>query len=84
MRDWSTGDTVKFDDELSTLNTSESLNVAEESSLSQILLPDVPLKYYLSSKACQRILRRAEAKNVTSSASTETLLIQQSTALKEV
>ena len=84
MRDWSTGDTVKFADELSTLNTSKSLNVAEESSLSQILLPDVPLKYYLSSKACQGILRRAEAKNVTLPPQLKTLLIQQSTALKEV
>ena len=37
-----------------------SPNVAKESSLSQIL-GDVPEKYFLSSKACQGILRRAEA-----------------------
>lgn len=46
--------------ELLTLNTGESPNVAVESTLSQILEVDVPEKYYLSKKACEGILRRAE------------------------
>ena len=44
----------------STLNTGESPRDAAESSLSQILQPDPPSKYYLSRKACLGILRRAE------------------------
>ena len=48
--------------ECSTLNIGESPSVAKESSLSQILQPptDVPQKCYLSSRACQGILRRAK------------------------
>lgn len=46
--------------ELSTLNTGESPNVAAASTLSQILQADAPQKYYLSAKACEGILRRAE------------------------
>lgn len=46
--------------ESSTLNTSESLNVAAECSLSEILQVDAPEKYSLSAKACNGILRRAE------------------------
>jgi hypothetical protein len=44
------------------LNTGESPNVAEESTLSQILEVDAPEKYYLSAKACEGILRRAESR----------------------
>ena len=43
----------------STLNTGVSPRDAKESSLSQILQADPPLKYYLSLKACLGILRRA-------------------------
>ena len=43
----------------STLNTGVSPRGAKESSLSQILQADPPLKYYLSPKACLGILRRA-------------------------
>ena len=43
-----------------TLNTAEWLNEERESTLSQILEANAPEKYYLSSKACQGILRRAE------------------------
>ena len=43
----------------STLNTGVSPRDAKESSLSQILQADPPLKYYLSPKACMGILRRA-------------------------
>ena len=43
----------------STLNTGVSPKDAKESSLSQILQADPPLKYYLSPKACLGILRRA-------------------------
>ena len=46
--------------ELSTLNIGESPNVVVVSTLSQILLGDVPLEFYLSAKACEGILRRAE------------------------
>ena len=44
-----------------TLNTSESPNDVAESSLSQVLERDsIPQKYFLSARACQGILRRAE------------------------
>jgi len=46
--------------EFSTLNTGVSPNVARESTLSQILEANAPEKYYLSKKACEGILRRAE------------------------
>ena len=48
--------------EFSTLNTGASPNVAQESTLSEILLAEVPEKYYLSPKACLGILRRASAR----------------------
>lgn len=41
-------------------NIGESPSVAVESTLSQILEDNVPEKYYLSQKACEGILRRAE------------------------
>ena len=44
------------------LNTLEYPNEGEESSLSQILMEEVPEKYYLSKKACQGILHRAARK----------------------
>ena len=43
-----------------TLNTGESPSAVRESTLSQILEANAPEKYYLSPKACQGILRRAE------------------------
>lgn len=43
-----------------TLNFGESPSVARESTLSQILEANVPEKYYLSARACEGILRRAE------------------------
>lgn len=46
--------------EFLTLNTGECPSVAVESTLSLILEDNVPLKYYLSAKACEGILRRAE------------------------
>ena len=46
----------------STLNTGVSPSAEQESTLSQILLAEVPEKYYLSPKACQGILRRASAR----------------------
>lgn len=45
-----------------TLNFGESPIDASESSLSLILEDNVPLKYYLSEKACRGILRRSEEK----------------------
>ena len=42
------------------LNTGESPSVAVESTLSQILVVNAPEKYYLSARACEGILRRAE------------------------
>ena len=41
-------------------NTSESLSVADVSSLSEVLEMSAPDKYSLSAKACRGILRRAE------------------------
>ena len=38
----------------------ECPSAVEESGLSQILEENVPLKYYLSAKACEGVLRRAE------------------------
>ena len=46
----------------STLSILESPSDAEECSLSDILEDDVPLKYYLSPKACAGILRRARTR----------------------
>ena len=48
--------------EFSTLNTGASPNAEVESTLSEILLAEVPEKYYLSPKACLGILRRASAR----------------------
>ena len=48
--------------EFLTLNTGESPNAEVESTLSEILLAEVPEKYYLSPKACLGILRRASAR----------------------
>ena len=45
--------------EHSMLNTGIFPNEDRESTLSQILMADVPQKYYLSQKACLGILRRA-------------------------
>ena len=45
--------------EFSMLNTGVSPSEEQESTLSQILMADVPQKYYLSQKACLGILRRA-------------------------
>ena len=46
--------------EFLTLNTGEYPSAAVESTLSQILEANAPEKYYLSAKACEGILRRAE------------------------
>ena len=46
--------------EFSMLNTSERLNEEEGCTLSSILEVNAPGKYYLSAKACEGILRRAE------------------------
>lgn len=43
-----------------TLNTGECPSVERESTLSQILEPNAPEKYYLSPTACQGILNRAK------------------------
>ena len=48
--------------EFSTLNTGPSPSEEQESTLSQILLAEVPQKYYLSPKACLGILRRASVR----------------------
>lgn len=46
--------------EFLTLNTGESPSVAVVSTLSSILEANAPEKYYLSARACEGILRRAE------------------------
>lgn len=43
-----------------TRNTGECPSVEKESTLWQILQADAPGKYYLSARACEGILRRAE------------------------
>ena len=43
-----------------TLNIGECPSAVKESTLWQILQEDAPEKYYLSAKACEGILRRAE------------------------
>ena len=48
--------------EFLTLNTGASPSEEAGSTLSEILLADVPEKYYLSPKACLGILRRAYAR----------------------
>ena len=48
--------------EFSTLNTGPFPSEEQESTLSQILLAEVPEKYYLSPKACLGKLRRASAR----------------------
>ena len=48
--------------EFSTLNTGASPSEEQGSTLSEILLAEVPEKYYLSPKACLGILRRASAR----------------------
>ena len=48
--------------EFLTLNTGASPSAGQESTLSQILMAQVPEKYYLSPKACLGILRRASAR----------------------
>ncbi len=60
--DWCNAQGLKSHGGYWTHNTSESPNVAAESSLSRILQPatDVPEKYYLSARACLGILRRAK------------------------
>jgi hypothetical protein len=43
-----------------TLNFSDWHNGAKEFTLSQTLVPNAPEKYFLSAKACQGILNRAQ------------------------
>ena len=58
--EWSNGMAARLPGECSTLNIGASPSVAEESFLSQILEAAPPEKYYLSARACEGILRRAE------------------------
>lgn len=55
---WVTG--IPSRGEYSTQDFGEFPSVAEESGLSQILEETVPQKYYLSARACEGVLRRAE------------------------
>ena len=70
--------------ELSMLNTGESPSVVVESHLSQILEDNVPEKYYLSPKACQGILRRAERRKKELPEALRQALIQQSVCRETV
>lgn len=51
---------IRLPGECWTPNTGESPSVARESTLSQILEDNAPEKYFLSARACEGILRRAE------------------------
>ena len=57
-RSWQTG--IPSLGEHSTPNFGESPSVVVESTLSQILEANVPLKYYLSARACVGVLNRAQ------------------------
>lgn len=61
-----------------TRNIGESPSAAVESTLSQILEANVPKKYYLSAKACEGILRRAERRGKELPPMLKTALKQQS------
>ncbi len=58
--EWSNGEKVRLRGEFLTRNIGESPNEEKESFLSQILEDNPPEKYFLSARACQGILRRAE------------------------
>ena len=64
--------------ELMMLNTGESPNAAVESRLSQILEDNPQEKYYLSAKACQGILRRAERRGKDLPETLKAVLLMQS------
>ena len=51
---------IRLPGECWTPNTGESPSVVRESTLSQILEDNAPEKYFLSARACEGILRRAE------------------------
>ena len=57
-RSWVTATASRGDS--STRNTGECPSAVSESTLWQILQEDAPEKYYLSARACEGILRRAE------------------------
>ena len=61
-------------------NTGESPNAAVESRLSQILEATPPVKYSLSAKACQGILRRAERRGKDLPETLKAVLVKQSNA----
>ena len=64
--------------ELMMLNTGECPNAAVESRLSQILEDNPQEKYYLSAKACQGILRRAERRGKDLPETLKAVLLMQS------
>ena len=76
--------TMKWEDdgawlgECMTRNTGEYPNAAVESRLSQILGAAPPVKYALSAKACQGILRRAERRGKDLPEPLKTVLLMQS------
>lgn len=76
--------TMKWEDdgawlgECMTRNTGESPNAAVVSRLSQILEETPPVKYSLSVKACQGILRRAERRGKDLPETLKTVLLMQS------
>ena len=81
---WGGATTMKWEDdgawlgECMTRNTGESPNAAVVSRLSQILEETPQGKYYLSAKACQGILRRAERRGKDLPERLKAVLIQQS------
>ena len=84
--EWFNAQSAKLHGEFLTLNFGESPSVAVESSLSQILQPksDVPQKCYLSSRACQGILRRVARRGKKLSLSLEMALERQAGASQEM
>ena len=68
--------------EYTTRSFGESPNVAVESRLSQILEANPPQKYFLSAKACQGILRRAEKRGKELPEILKMALVRQSRGIK--
>lgn len=74
---WSEGMGVQLHGESLMRNIGEFPSVGVESFLSQILEDNAPEKYFLSAKACQGILRRAEARGKKLPEMLEVALMQQ-------
>ena len=83
MPEWSEQTTERFPTEHLIVSIGESPNVVKESFLSSVLESNVPAKYFLSSRACLGILRRAEKRGKKLPEVLEMALRQQSSLNQE-